>query len=540
MAIHLTIKQKLVGYALVSAVLLLTMGYVGHRGVTRLGAALTDHMRDASTLSNHMAADMMHDALRGDVLAALVTGDKASAETQATLRADLARHTKVFRDKLAQNDALALAGDTGAALAKLRAPLEAYIESAQSLVALALRDHAAALQKLPAFELASHTLDTEMGAASARLESAGMTARTNAAETMRTADREMLIIGTFAVLATLLLSWLIPSYIVRCLAQVGTVAERASRGDLTARLTDARDDEIGKLGVAFNTMLNDFQEALGRITGSATQLAAAAEQMSSVTEQTTHNVRQQQHEVDQVATAMNEMTATVQDVARNAEQAAQAAQQADTLAQSGSGVASSARREITSLVEEVEKSAGVIQALQAESDNIGMVLEVIRGIAEQTNLLALNAAIEAARAGEQGRGFAVVADEVRTLASRTQKSTEEIHLMIERLQAGAGNAVKVMDQARGKGQCGVSEMGRVTDMLGEIAQAVTSINDMNTQIASAAEEQSAVAEEINRNVVNINQGAAQNAQGTEQTAFASMELARLAADLQTLVARFKI
>jgi methyl-accepting chemotaxis protein len=262
--------------------------------------------------------------------------------------------------------------------------------------------------------------------------------------------------------------------------------------------------------------------------------------MSSITEQATHSVRQQQNEIDQVATAMNEMTATVQEVARNAEQAAQAAQQADHSAQNGASVAGSARREITGLVDEVETSAGVIQELQSESENIGMVLDVIRGIAEQTNLLALNAAIEAARAGEQGRGFAVVADEVRTLASRTQKSTEEIHHMIERLQSGASNAVKVMTQARGKGQGGVGEMGRVTDTLGEIARAVASINDMNTQIASAAEEQSAVAEEINRNVSNISQGSAQSAQGTEQTAFASMELARLAADLQTLVARFKV
>ncbi|MBS1217594.1 MAG: putative methyl-accepting chemotaxis sensory transducer [Proteobacteria bacterium] len=540
MAIHLTIKQKLIGYALLSTLLLLAMGYTGHWGVGQLGKALDDNTRNASALRNHMTADMMHDALRGDVLSALVAGETASADEKAAIRSDLAEHTNTFLDNLEQNDALPLDIETKAALGEVRAPLDAYIKSAQTLVSLALQDRNAAQQKLTDFGAAFHTLEVQMEALSERLEKVSAQGQTDAGATVIAADRVMLLVGVFAVMTNLLLAWLIPAYIIRSLAQVGAVAASAARGDLTARSTHANDDEIGLLGKAFNIMLGDFQNAVSLITGSATQLAAAAGQMSSITEQATHSVKRQQNEIDQVATAMNEMTATVQEVARNAEQAAEAARQADQSAQNGASVASSARREITGLVDEVEKSAGVIQELQAESENIGMVLDVIRGIAEQTNLLALNAAIEAARAGEQGRGFAVVADEVRTLASRTQKSTEEIHTMIERLQSGASNAVKVMSQARGKGQGGVGEMGRVTDTLGEIARAVASINDMNTQIASAAEEQSAVAEEINRNVTNISQGSAQSAQGTEQTAFASMELSRLAADLQTLVARFKV
>jgi methyl-accepting chemotaxis protein len=314
----------------------------------------------------------------------------------------------------------------------------------------------------------------------------------------------------------------------------------AARSDLTKRLPADNNDGVSETAKAFNMMLGKFRDILEQVSLSSTQLAAAAEEMSLITEQTSSGVRNQQNEIDQVATAMNEMSATVQEVARNAEQAAHAAHQADRAAKDGVTVANAAQREIAALVNEVEKSAGVIQALQSESENIGMVLDVIKGIAEQTNLLALNAAIEAARAGEQGRGFAVVADEVRTLASRTQKSTQEIHEMIDRLQSGASNAVKAMTQARNQGQSGVGEVQKVSAMLGTIANAVTNINDMNTQIASAAEEQSAVAEEINRNVANISEVSEQSSHGADQIATASGELSRLASGMQGLVSQFKV
>ena len=540
MPFNLTIKQKLIGFALIVAAMLIGIGYAGSWGLSQLNAAMQATVLNSGALQNHMTGDMMHDALRADVYVALEAGPTASASDKQALRDELADHAKTFKEQLAKNDALPLDIETKAALAEVRAPLDAYIQSAERMVNQALEDSAVAKQHLGEFAVAFHTLEIQMEQLSTRFEKANAQGLTAAQDTVSTAQRIIIAAGVAGILATLFLAWLIPAYIIRSLHLICTVAAKAAHGDLTVRSTHTHDDEIGLLGNAVNTMLGDFQTAIGQITGSATQLATAAEEVSTVTAQTTQGIKQQQVEIDQVATAMNEMTATVQEVARNAERAAHGAQSADQSAKSGALVASEAMGGIDALVSAVENSATVIRELEAESDNIGTVLDVIKGIAEQTNLLALNAAIEAARAGEQGRGFAVVADEVRTLASRTQKSTQEIHTMIERLQSGASNAVKVMEQARAQGKKGVEQVERTAESLAEIAGAVATINDMNTQIASASEEQSAVAEEINRNVVNISQGSIQSAQGSEQTASASQSLARLATDLQRLVARFKV
>jgi len=358
---------------------------------------------------------------------------------------------------------------------------------------------------------------------------------------IQNARSEVVGLGVVCVMIAALMMWLLDHQLVMPLRTVRSVmAQIGHDSDLTRRIPVSSNNGVGDVANEFNTMVGKFQQIVEQVMSAAAQLAAAADEVSTVSTLTTDGVKQQQGEIDQVATAMNEMTATVQEVARNAEQAARAAQDADRSAKGGALVASEAMGGIDALVSAVEKSAVVIRELEAESENIGAVLDVIKGIAEQTNLLALNAAIEAARAGEQGRGFAVVADEVRTLASRTQKSTQEIHTMIERLQSGASNAVKAMEQARTQGKTGVEQVERTAESLAEISGAVGTINDMNTQIASASEEQSAVAEEINRNVVNISQGSAQSAQGSEQTAFASQSLARLATDLQSLVARFKV
>lgn len=311
-------------------------------------------------------------------------------------------------------------------------------------------------------------------------------------------------------------------------------------GDLTKRLEQNGRNEISDLAAAFNKFAQKVQQMVQQVTRSVDDLSTAAEEMSLITEQTSREIQHQQSETDQVATAMNEMTATVQEVAHHASSAAEAARHADSEAQSGKQVMQQTLNVMDTLADEVEKAAGVIHRLEQESEEIGSVLDVIRGIAEQTNLLALNAAIEAARAGEQGRGFAVVADEVRTLASRTQASTREIQAMIERLQSGANEAVKAMEAGRNSAKDGVEQAAKAGTSLDTITTAVSTISDMNIQIASAAEEQSAVAEEINRNIATISESADNTANGAQQTAQAGEELARLSAELQTLVSQFKV
>jgi methyl-accepting chemotaxis protein len=261
--------------------------------------------------------------------------------------------------------------------------------------------------------------------------------------------------------------------------------------------------------------------------------------MAAVTEQTSAGVSNQKQETEMVASAITEMTATVQEVASNAEGASRAAADADNEAKEGNQVVNSTVQAITALAREIEDSSAVIEKLKGDSENIGTVLDVIKGIAEQTNLLALNAAIEAARAGEQGRGFAVVADEVRTLAQRTQQSTAEIEGLIDALQGGAEQAVSVMTQSRDRAGATVEKAQHAGQSLSSITQAVETILQMNTQIATASEEQSAVSEEIQRNVVNIQTISEETSMGAEQTSSASAELARLGEQLQALVGQFK-
>ncbi len=311
-------------------------------------------------------------------------------------------------------------------------------------------------------------------------------------------------------------------------------------GNLTARINLNSKDEMSSIAQSFNNMAERIESLIQQIMSASTQLATAAEEVSAVAGDSSRNVEQQRNETDQVATAMNEMTATVNEVARNAESAAGAANSADNETQGGKQVVDKTTATILALAQEVENAATVISQLAEDSDNIGTVLDVIKNIAEQTNLLALNAAIEAARAGEQGRGFAVVADEVRTLASRTQQSTREIESMIDKLQTGAKQAVTVMQTGRETAQSGANGAREAAQSLDAIARAVATIRDMNNQIASAAEEQNAVAEEMNRNIVNISQGAEQTAAGAEQTTTAATELSRLAGDLQNLVSSFRV
>ena len=318
-----------------------------------------------------------------------------------------------------------------------------------------------------------------------------------------------------------------------------TIRQIADNNDLSLRVAEGK-DELGEMGANFNQMMGHLSTALNEVSSAATQLAAASEETSAVTEEARRGVNKQQSETDQVATAMNEMTASMHEVARNASQAAEAVASADAETSAGTRVVEQSVTAINGLAAEVQKASGVIEELATDSQNIGSVLDVIKDIAEQTNLLALNAAIEAARAGEQGRGFAVVADEVRTLAQRTQESTAQIQTTIESLQGRASKAVAVMGEGQKMAEQGVSQAGEAGSSLSGISAAITTIGDMTHQIASAAEQQSAVSEEINRSIVTISEATNEMSLGSEHVSKASYDIAQLATELQTSVSRFKL
>ena len=367
-----------------------------------------------------------------------------------------------------------------------------------------------------------------------------LTQATAAMQTQRSnAFLLLAVITALAALIGVVAAMLISRMILVPLRYTVQLAQQVAGGDLTQTQAVTRRDELGQLQQAMADMTQSLRSLIGRIGGGVSQIATAAEQLSSVTAQTSAGVQKQRVETEQVVTAIHQMSATVQEVAQNAEQASLAANEADRQARQGEVVVQDAAVQVGHLAGEVEQSASAIEALHAESGRIGSVLEVIRAVAEQTNLLALNAAIEAARAGEQGRGFAVVADEVRALARRTHDSTEEIEGLIGNLQRVAQQAVEQMQSSRDLTQRTVELANEAGAALGRITESVSTIEQMNQQIAAAAEEQSAVAENISESVTRVHDIGEQSAAASEQTAGASAELARLGVELQELVARFR-
>ena len=344
-----------------------------------------------------------------------------------------------------------------------------------------------------------------------------------------------------AVLAAVLaLSYLIIRNIKSAVSDVNDTLVALSKRDLTAHTLYEGGDEFGMIARNLNNMAQQIKDVIQEIGGAAAQVATAAEESSAVALQTSQNVAQQRQGTDQVATAINEMSATVKDVARSTTEAAEMSRQVNDNTLLGKAEIEDTVRLVQALSTQAEQTAQIILDLKKESDAISSVLDVIRGVAEQTNLLALNAAIEAARAGEQGRGFAVVADEVRQLAQKTQDSTVSIQQMINNLQSGSDRAASSMQETLDKAQAGASNVVKAGELLVQIADGIASISDRNIQVASAAEEQSLVSEEINRNVNDINDLVIQVSAAAEQTAVNSRELASLADHQQQLVSRFKV
>ncbi|MCG5509461.1 methyl-accepting chemotaxis protein [Ectothiorhodospira lacustris] len=317
------------------------------------------------------------------------------------------------------------------------------------------------------------------------------------------------------------------------------MVQRVAEGDLTREVTLQPGDNDSLLA-GISRMQGQLRGMMGDVANYANEVAAASTQLSQINGETERGMEQQALQMDSAAVAMNEMTATVEEVARSTQSTADSATQTLAEVRSGKTVVDHTVTTIERLAADVTRTAAAMEALRKDTESIGSILQVIRDVAEQTNLLALNAAIEAARAGEQGRGFAVVADEVRTLASRTQKSTADIQSMIERLQTSASSAVSVMEESRNGAVRSVEQAGEAGSTLDRITQAVTHINDMTQQIASAAEEQSATVHDINQSIHRINEVAQHSKDNVLQTTQASHDLSRLAEELRLVVGRFRV
>jgi len=349
-----------------------------------------------------------------------------------------------------------------------------------------------------------------------------------------------IIIGTLAIAAIFFFSYQI--FIQRKLTNINNALSGIAQGDgdLTQRLDDSGKDEISQIAQSFNLFIEKLQSTISGFIDGVSDLTQTSQQVVQSAKEAADKMQGLQSQTDQAATAITEMTASIAEVAKNAQETANTANNAESSSAEGTRIVAKASSSINNLASEMETASDVIQSVRSDSDSIGSVLDVIKGIAEQTNLLALNAAIEAARAGEQGRGFAVVADEVRTLANRTQQSTEEIQSMIERLQQGAQKAVDVIERGKEKTAESVSETQNVSTSLNEIASLASNISEMNLLIASAAEEQSSVSENINQNIVSIDQTTGDNMESINKIHDSGAILDELANRLSQLTRLFKV
>jgi len=538
----LTIKTKLISMAIFGLFIAGLIAGYGYYSIQVMNTAVHGAVASSGILRNHMLADMMHDALNSDVKGALLAAETNDLAAITGIEDDLKEHSTIFRDALNKNKNLITDKNTQEALARAFPALNDYIASASSIVQKTKTDRAAAMAMMDGFHKAFTSLEGVMESLTELIEA---DVKENQ-ESVSSGDNqsfagEMLsiiwVIGTVALIG---ISFSIINNITKSLKVLTDASERVASGDLTVAIDTSKDDEMGKLAHSMEKMRVNLADIISQISMTTTRVFTSVEEISAVTSATSSNMSQQRSETEQVAAAINEMTATVHEVSRNISSTAASANKATKETNASEEIVGQAVQSIKMLAEQIKDASQTINKFESNSLNISTVLEVIKSIAEQTNLLALNAAIEAARAGEQGRGFAVVADEVRTLASRTQKSTGEINEMIGQLQAGSKSSVEAINKSCEQAIVAVKKAEDAGNSLASIAATVNHISELSAQIATAAEEQTAVSEEINRNIIQISDASTQTVDGTYKAAESIGNLAEMTAELQNLVSQFKV
>ncbi|MBD8203120.1 methyl-accepting chemotaxis protein [Pseudomonas viridiflava] len=537
-------STKLLSAFIICALITLAVGGLGMAGVTRLGNALeqtfSNNLVSVGNTNETLTSMTAHN--RG-LYRLLDAQDGGVSETdkervRQALADDLARAQKVF----AAYRATPLEDDERVAGDQLEQMLPAYIAGSQQVIEMMragdLQNARTRLNDLSTegFVKIRAYLRTIIDSNNRQIKEGAV-----AAAELRNKSVMMLEIGVLiAFIVAILLGIFITRMITRPLAVAVVSAQRIAGGDLTQPIVSTSSDEAGLLLDALSNMQDGLKGTIQQIASASDQLASAAEELSAVTNESTRGLTRQNDEIQQAATAVNQMTAAVEEVARNAVSTSEASKTATEDAVDGRGQVDHTVKGITTMVHEITESTEAVSELAGHVREISKVLDVIRSIAEQTNLLALNAAIEAARAGEQGRGFAVVADEVRALAHRTQASTVEIEGMISTVQSGADGAVAAMGKSLSLATHTQEQALRAGSALEKITQGVATINERNLVIASASEEQAQVAREVDRNLLNIQDLSTQSAAGADQTNASSQELSRLATSFNGMVAKFKL
>nr|WP_122532155.1 methyl-accepting chemotaxis protein [Pseudomonas viridiflava] len=537
-------STKLLSAFIICALITLAVGGLGMTGVTRLGNALeqtfSNNLVSVGNTNETLTSMTAHN--RG-LYRLLDAQDGGVSETdkdrvRQALADDLARAQKVF----AAYRATPLEDDERVAGDQLEQMLPAYIAGSQQVIEMMragdLQNARTRLNTLSTegFVKIRAYLRTIIDSNNRQIKEGAV-----AAAELRNKSVMMLEVGVvIAFIVAILLGIFITRMITRPLAVAVVSAQRIAGGDLTQPIVSTSSDEAGLLLDALSNMQDGLKGTIQQIASASDQLASAAEELSAVTNESTRGLTRQNDEIQQAATAVNQMTAAVEEVARNAVSTSEASKTATEDAVDGRGQVDHTVKGITTMVHEITESTEAVSELAGHVREISKVLDVIRSIAEQTNLLALNAAIEAARAGEQGRGFAVVADEVRALAHRTQASTVEIEGMISTVQSGADGAVAAMGKSLSLATHTQEQALRAGTALEKITQGVATINERNLVIASASEEQAQVAREVDRNLLNIQDLSTQSAAGADQTNASSQELSRLATSFNGMVAKFKL